>query len=870
MATLALGQLGTVVGGPLGGFIGGAIGAYIDNVYLFPALFPPEDIKGPRLGELQLQAVDEGSPIFRCYGPEIKVPGTLLWVGDIIEVKREEEVGGKGGGGGGSGQKVINYEYFIDVGVGVCHGTIIEFTEIWADSKKVYNEAAPVSIASTQISVETWETYVPFSGTVDQYFMRLKSPNGGPDLTQLKSGVNVTTAGFVNAGNNGTRKCSASKLNGDGSTQADLIDDDTAVDESAGASVTITQPVEKYDKGKVQQGFNLYLGDGSQTADPKIEAAEGAGNVPGFRHIAYFVAKRIALASFGNRIPNFRVLVKAQNSPKKVKDVVGEIIELSELTASDYDVSEVDNDLVLTGYALRGPQPPTSALGPLLIGYDLLVTESNGKLVFRDRFDQKVKDIDPDLLTAHSPGQDTNRLASIAKTPGIELPDEMNVAYIDNEKDQDRGSAREKRRLAPSKNVQQIDLPIVLTGDQAREIAKRELWKAWINSKTISFTLPQSQFVYEENDRLRLPIQGVLYSVLISRVTQGNNGLINFEATVEDAQVLEQTATTDPTFPGDFAAYIPPVLELQIFDVSGLTDAHTRTAGYYVACCARDFNAFFVDALAYQSLDEGENYQQIYPINTEVTVGRSLTTIQPGAFGWFDSEQTLDVELFEGTLESREVIEVLNGMNRAIIGNEIIGFVDATLIGVNQYRLSTLLRGLRGTEVNMSGVHKDETGVRFVLLNSAGIGFIPMSLNSVGTQRLFKAVPWGEEDLDNVDPVTFELEGGTIKPWAPCQLAGSRDGSNNLTVSWVRRTRSIKRLFSAQQDELLERRERYDVYFPNVGFTARLKTVEDATSVVYTAAEQTADGLTPGNPVDVQIWQLSDTIGRGRMAEATV
>ncbi|MNG17675.1 hypothetical protein D3C84_1016780 [compost metagenome] len=38
----------------------------------------------------------------------------------------------------------------------------------------------------------------------------------------------------------------------------------------------------------------------------------------------------------------------------------------------------------------------------------------------------------------------------------------------------------------------------------------------------------------------------------------------------------------------------------------------------------------------------------------------------------------------------------------------------------------------------------------------------------------------------------------------------------------------------------------------------------------YTAAEQTADGLTPGNPVTLRVYQLSDVRGRGFPAIATV
>jgi hypothetical protein len=39
---------------------------------------------------------------------------------------------------------------------------------------------------------------------------------------------------------------------------------------------------------------------------------------------------------------------------------------------------------------------------------------------------------------------------------------------------------------------------------------------------------------------------------------------------------------------------------------------------------------------------------------------------------------------------------VLNGANACLIGNEVIQFQTATLIGDNQYRLSGLLRGQAG------------------------------------------------------------------------------------------------------------------------------------------------------------------------------
>ena len=50
--------------------------------------------------------------------------------------------------------------------------------------------------------------------------------------------------------------------------------------------------------------MTVYTGTETQLADPTIEAIEGAGNVPGYRGLAYVVIADLQLANYGNRIPN--------------------------------------------------------------------------------------------------------------------------------------------------------------------------------------------------------------------------------------------------------------------------------------------------------------------------------------------------------------------------------------------------------------------------------------------------------------------------------------------------------------------------------------------------------------------------------------
>lgn len=59
--------------------------------------------------------------------------------------------------------------------------------------------------------------------------------------------------------------------------------------------------------------FRVYNGTDTQLPDPKIEAVEGAGNVPAYRGLAYVAFEDLPVTQFGNRIPqlNFEVFRNA-------------------------------------------------------------------------------------------------------------------------------------------------------------------------------------------------------------------------------------------------------------------------------------------------------------------------------------------------------------------------------------------------------------------------------------------------------------------------------------------------------------------------------------------------------------------------------
>ncbi|MGR3501008.1 baseplate multidomain protein megatron [Pseudaestuariivita sp.] len=61
--------------------------------------------------------------------------------------------------------------------------------------------------------------------------------------------------------------------------------------------------------------MRVYHGTGDQLPDPKIEAVEGAGQVPAYRGTAYVVMEDLSLTQFGSRIPQFNFEVTRPVAP---------------------------------------------------------------------------------------------------------------------------------------------------------------------------------------------------------------------------------------------------------------------------------------------------------------------------------------------------------------------------------------------------------------------------------------------------------------------------------------------------------------------------------------------------------------------------
>jgi hypothetical protein len=195
----------------------------------------------------------------------------------------------------------------------------------------------------------------------------------------------------------------------------------------------------------------------------------------------------------------------------------------------------------------------------------------------------------------------------------------------------------------------------------------------------------------------------------------------------------------------------------------------------------------------------------------------------------------------------------------------ILQFADAERLGPSEWRLSKLLRGRRGTEWAM-GMH--QVGETVLAFDPAALIRVS-SLDKVGLSRFYRAVSIGS-DPSLPDAVAFTNEAASLKPYAPVHIRGSRNGIGDLTITWTRRTRYSGEWRDLVDVPLNEASEAYEVDVLDQAGNVLRTLSSTSPSVSYPASDQTTDFGSPQSAIDIPVYQLSASVGRGFAGRATV
>jgi len=275
-----------------------------------------------------------------------------------------------------------------------------------------------------------------------------------------------------------------------------------------------------------------------------------------------------------------------------------------------------------------------------------------------------------------------------------------------------------------------------------------------------------------------------------------------------------------------------------------------------------------------RSSDGGSTYSGVVSTTIGATIGTAAGVLGDFTGGnIFDRVNTVSVVLQSGgPLLSFTELQLLNGSGLCLIGVdgrwEVLRYMTATLTAANTYTLSMFLRGRRGTEW---AIGQHAVGDNFLLADANTFKRPNPGTAEIGLARLYKAVTFRQQ-LAAATAQSFTNNAAALKPYAPVRLNGTRDGSNNLTITWIRRTRRGGEWRDYVEVPIGEESLLFKVEVWNSAYTTLLRTISGLTSETasYTAAEQTADGLTPGDTVYLRVYQISATVGPGYKLEGNV
>lgn len=617
-------------------------------------------------------------------------------------------------------------------------------------------------------------------------------------------------------------------------------------------------------------GVTFYPGNFTQNPDPVIESYEGAGLVQAYRGTSYVVIADLQLADYGNRLPNMEFIVE----PDAVSDlaqIVSDVCErcgLDPLTVSTYDLSGIE----VEGFSIGNASSGIGALQPLALAYNFDAAEESGTLRFVRRGGGPQGVIQESMLCGHEFGTERPEALRWTTAKVTDLPREATVAYIDLDRDLQPGAQRQQRQVGTSNNNLSTQLALVLSADEAMAIADRLLWEPWTSAQSAkAFSDDRLAWVAPGRSYL-FPTPAGFEPLRVQEVMRGANGVIEMTLLRDQSMVYDPTSVGAPTTVPPNEPALPGETIFLAIDAPLLADTDDNT-GFYWSFSAVETG--WRGATLLRSLDGGASYDPVASSGQRGVIGE-LEAAPGAALGTtWDLVNTILVRIYDPrlSLESRSELDVLNGANVCWIGGwdgqdgEVLQFADAVQISDDLWELSTLLRGRVGTE---HAIGTANIGDAFLLLEAGVLRRNDFGASDWYKERDYKAVSLLTSEAD-ATAQQFTNNGESKRPLSPVNAYADRDGSGDVEIHWTRRSRLEQPGVGSGPVALGEEAELYELDLYNTAGTAVVRTVSVSTPVyLYTAAEQTADGKTPGAAVRVDVFQMSGIRGRGRPGEFTV
>lgn len=541
--------------------------------------------------------------------------------------------------------------------------------------------------------------------------------------------------------------------------------------------------------------------------------------------------------------------------------VVSSIMEYAGYTAAQYDVTQLPAKEV--HFTISSTMALRDILANLATVYQFDIVPSGDKVKFIPKTLSVVRTFKSADL-GHTSSSDLSGSApyTAKRVQGIDLPRSVTLNYYSAALDHNVFTQVSTLETYASGQDVKLEVPFTLADDEAKRITESALVNAHIEQQQYTFVTDYHNIDLEPGDIINMPLDsGGNTNVRIIQIRETDDGLLEFTVVRADfaSSSYSGSAVTVQTPPAQTTNTPVSIGYSQalFIEVPPLNDSDTSPR---VKVAIHGYGAEgWPGAALYKSVDGGATYSMITSSNTTPTIGMvSSAMAAPALYQVWDTTTTITVTLKQGTLTNSSDIAVQNGTNWCMIGEEVIGFVNATLTGPNTYQLSRLLRGRAGTEVKC-GSHV--TNELFVLLDEA-LTTITIDQADIGKTVKYKAVTFGS-DISLATAVDVQPFGLNMRPWRVAQPKLKKETNGDWTISWIERPRYNNGMRDYTEISHDPDWGGYAVAILDNTDAVKRTTTTVGTTFTYTVAMQQADFGSAQTTLKASIVQMTQSAGGG-------
>jgi len=505
--------------------------------------------------------------------------------------------------------------------------------------------------------------------------------------------------------------------------------------------------------------LRVHDGGEGQEVDPLIATVEGIGNAPAYRGLALAVFEDLALGDFGNRIPFLTFEVIADEADPGVDLILSDVARGAIAAATAQTV---------IGYAAYG-HSIRSAAAPLVEAFGLELFDDGA--VVRGPSNAALAVADADLGNS-AEGEQVSRIQR-EQSSVRSVPAALRLAYYDPDRDYQSGEARASVGEQGGQE-RSSELPAVVDGTSAKAIVHRSLARSWAQRDRLSLRLPPRFLGLEPGERVLLPLSPAEWTVETCSI-EGYVMAAGLRPAVNAA--VELVAQSGRIAANASAAQEPVTLALFESPDGGGQAESSPTLMLAASSPGGKWKQRRVTVTV-----AGQSFAFLTARKRSV-LGRVLDGLPASSPDLIDSANSVEVELINDDqwLTSCDDESLANGANLAMIGSELVQFGDAAATGPGRFRLSRLLRGRGGTEWAIGGHQSSEWFAMVGDGNSAKLSLPPWVKGATATAGPASGVG---------DSVAALVGGEALRPPSPVHLSGGLDSSGNLSLQWIRRSRS--------------------------------------------------------------------------------